>query len=429
YGGLATTWDFPSIRPIFKDTKGNVVTMSEYLRFPFLSGASISKGPPLTSQDKIEQHTVRPLLTDQPIPEKTAHQKEVEVEDPKIGDGRAGTLQLETSDRAITHVDTEVVQPTPSPRNTFYSSETTRPVSPLRANQQGNVEAGESSRRSSLYVPDWSIPQRCRLDTPMWCRELMTHLAPPAAQEESNALNNPTALERAWFALARGALAQTDILERLDMRHSSDLYNSLSDRFKAFSSEHEGCSGRLEASESRNRELSQANKDQTLQIKELEDTLARKDSALVYAERLNVEQAQKKEKLVSQLARTEKEKYDCVRKLLSTVVERLFRSHGYKQSLSGPFNLAIQARWGKGLAEKRSEEDLLELMERMEDFDVHADTKMKVEYDKLFERQYPYVEKISRGFRHYVSDLLKVYPDSPPSRQAPPASAPNQPQD
>ncbi|GKC02910.1 hypothetical protein Tco_0994520 [Tanacetum coccineum] len=472
YGGLATTWDFPSIRPIFKDTKGNVVTMSEYLCFPFLSGASISKGPPLTSQDQIEQHTVRPLLIDQPIPEKTTHQKEVEMEDPKIvaarerkarktsarrdgtsafeatsslepirtinpnkpsaavaktaesredhsphesphgstnhsvhnysdahqGDGGAGTLQLETSDRAITYVDTEVVQPTPSPRNTFHSSETTRPVSPLRANQQGNAEAGESSRRSSLYVPDWSIPQRCPL-------------------------------ERAWFALARGALAQTDILERLDVRHSSDLYNSLSDRFKAFSSEHEGCSGRLEASKSRNRELSQANQDQTLRIKELEDTLARKDYALVYAERLNVERAQEKEKLVSQLARTKKEKYNCVRKLLPTVVERLFRSHGYKQSLSGPFNLAIQDGWGKGLAEELSEEDLLELMGRMEGFDVHADTKMKVEYDKLFERQYPYVEKISRGFRHSVSDLLKVYPDSPPSRQASLASAPNQPQD
>ncbi|GKD25690.1 hypothetical protein Tco_1231904, partial [Tanacetum coccineum] len=49
-----------------------------------LSGASISKGPPLTSQDQIEQHTARPLPTDQPISEKTAHQKEVEVEDPKI---------------------------------------------------------------------------------------------------------------------------------------------------------------------------------------------------------------------------------------------------------------------------------------------------------------------------------------------------------
>ncbi|GKC79969.1 hypothetical protein Tco_1130743 [Tanacetum coccineum] len=82
--GLATTWDFPGFRPVFKDTEGNVVTMSEFLRFPFLSSASILKGPPLTSQDQIEQHTTRPLPSDQPIPEKTDHQKRVEVEDPKI---------------------------------------------------------------------------------------------------------------------------------------------------------------------------------------------------------------------------------------------------------------------------------------------------------------------------------------------------------
>ncbi|GJU57916.1 hypothetical protein Tco_1235682 [Tanacetum coccineum] len=232
----------------------------------------------------------------------------------------------------------------------------------------------------------------------MWCRELMVHLAPPTAQEESNALNNATTLDRAWFSLARGALAQTDILERLknlqadfgelaeshaecgdlagklvqarlDVKHISDLYNSLSDRFKAFRSENEGCAKKLEVSKNRNRELSQVNKDQALRIKELEDTLAKKYYAL------------------------------------------------YKQSLSEPFNLAIQAGWGKGLAE----EDLLKLMGRMEGFDAYADKKMKVEYDKLFKKQYHYVEKISRSFLHSVSDLLKVYPDDPPHGQAPPS--------
>ncbi|GJY55269.1 ribonuclease H-like domain-containing protein [Tanacetum coccineum] len=36
-------------------------------------------------------------------------------------------------------------------------------------------------------------------------------------------------------------------------------------------------------------------------------------------------------------------------------------------------------------------------------------------YDKLFEKKYPYVEKISRGYRHSVADLLKVHPDLIPS--------------
>ncbi|GJS68118.1 hypothetical protein Tco_0682683 [Tanacetum coccineum] len=278
----------------------------------------------------------------------------------------------------------------------------------------------------------------------------MVHLAPPTTQEEFNALNNATALERAWFYLAQGALAQTDILERfehlqanfdklakthseceetvgklvqarLDLAHNSHLYTTLSDRYKTVKCEHEGCAGKLEVLESRNSELYQVNKDQALQIKEFEDELAKKDSAFVYAERLNAERTQEKEKLVAQLSKTEMEKFDCIRKLLPTVVERLLQSHEYKHSLFEPFNLAIQAGWGKGLSEERSEEDLLELMSRMENFDAYADKKMCVEYDKLFEKRYPYVEKISRGFRHSISDLLKVYPDSPPSGQAPPS--------
>nr|GEY03068.1 hypothetical protein [Tanacetum cinerariifolium] len=170
-----------------------------------------------------------------------------------------------------------------------------------------NVDEGKSSRGVALYVPDWSIHRRCCLDTPMWCHELMVHLAPPATQEESNALNNATSLERGWFSLARGDLAQTDILKRfehlqadfdrlaethsecgetvrklvqarLDLAHSFHLYITLADRYKVVKGEHEGCAGKLE--------------------------LAKKDSALVYVERISSKRAQEKEKLVTQLSRT-----------------------------------------------------------------------------------------------------------------------------
>ncbi|GKF09790.1 hypothetical protein Tco_0044014, partial [Tanacetum coccineum] len=67
-GGLASTWDFPSFCPVFKDTEGH--------------------GPTLTSQDQITQHTARPLPPYQAIPEKTDHQKIVKVEDLKIVDIR-----------------------------------------------------------------------------------------------------------------------------------------------------------------------------------------------------------------------------------------------------------------------------------------------------------------------------------------------------
>nr|GEW29953.1 reverse transcriptase domain-containing protein [Tanacetum cinerariifolium] len=53
--GLATTWDFLSF----------LINMSEYLRFPFLSGATIGKGTALTSRDQKVQHTAPPLLVEE----------------------------------------------------------------------------------------------------------------------------------------------------------------------------------------------------------------------------------------------------------------------------------------------------------------------------------------------------------------------------
>nr|GEX43644.1 hypothetical protein [Tanacetum cinerariifolium] len=406
--------------------------MSEYRCFPFRSGASILKGPALTSQDRVPQHTFYPLPEDQNIPEKTNHQRRVEVEDLKIvaiqerkeraaakkkerkkqgAESRedrsphasprdsanrfmqnysdnhpaeeTDDLNLgssgEQSGRALTLVNTEVIQPSLKRQRVNRGPTINRVATPLTIATQGaNAEAGE---------------------------ELMVNLAPPAAQEESNALNNARVLERAWFSLARGSLAQTDILKRfenlqtdfdrlveshaecgdlagkfvqarLDLTHISHLYTSLSDWHNALKNEHEGCAGKLKGLENRNRELSQANRDQVLRIKELKDALAQKDLPLFMLRGLTPNMLNKRKNWFLKLD-----------------------EQRWKNSI--------------GLFDERSEEDLLELMGRMEGFDVHADTKMRVEYDMLFERRYPYVEKISRGFCHFVSDLLKVYLDFP----------------
>ncbi|GJZ40481.1 hypothetical protein Tco_0587044 [Tanacetum coccineum] len=62
--GLATTWDFPCLFPVFKDTEGN--------------GSSHSSNNP------IRQNTTPHLAADKSILDKTDSQIEVEVEDPKV---------------------------------------------------------------------------------------------------------------------------------------------------------------------------------------------------------------------------------------------------------------------------------------------------------------------------------------------------------
>ncbi|GKE41414.1 hypothetical protein Tco_1468698 [Tanacetum coccineum] len=56
----------------------------------------------------------------------------------------------------------------------------------------------------------------------------------------------------------------------------------------------------------------------------------------------------------------------------------------------------------------------MDVLREVQGFDPHSDTRMTVEYDKLFSKTYPYVEKISGLPRRTVQELLKMYPAPPP---------------
>nr|GEX29399.1 hypothetical protein [Tanacetum cinerariifolium] len=284
-GGLATTWDFP----------GFLVTMSECLRFPFLSGATIEKGSAITNQDLRAQHTILRLLPHArekivlpprkerrkrgaPMRERvlvlkgkgkktsaarrdssaaSEHVSSLEpiwmadpagpnIENPSEGatniaesqgdqslhashhDLANHSMHEDQTEKNLTIVPTEVLQTSPGDHSVYRSLTVERTTSPARLSAQGaHGDEGESSRDQAYYVSEWFVHQRCRVDKPMWCQELMIHLAPLAAQEESNALDNSTALEKAWFALGRGALAQADMLERFENLQAN--YNSLAE--------------------------------------------------------------------------------------------------------------------------------------------------------------------------------------------------------
>ncbi|GKE19386.1 hypothetical protein Tco_1426963, partial [Tanacetum coccineum] len=459
-GGSATTWDFPGFCHVFKDTEGNVVTMSKYLRFPFLSGASISKSAALTAQDRIDPKIVairerkaraaakkrekkkrgedegegsRPKVkrrktiaarkggsatsehvsSPEPIrvvdptspvggnPFAAAAETAKSREDRSLyisphdsanhsvhnytdahGDKETNSLRLGSfvgqSKGALTNVNTEVLQSSQANQSAHNSPMAERMIS-LRSPLQGtNAEEGESSHcvlsmcLSGLFTGDAAV----------------------------------------WFSLAHGALDQTNILKRfeylqadydklaethseceettgkliqakVDLEHNAKLYNDMVERYKKARDEHSGCAEKLRVVKDQNNKLSRVNKDQALRIKELEDELPRKDSTLVYAERNSAERAQEKEKLVTELGHIKMENFDCIRKLLPTVVDRLFQSHEYKKSFSEPFNLAIQAGRAKGPAEGRSEGDIMDALSKVENSDPYSDKKMYIEYDKL----------------------------------------------
>ncbi|GKC03470.1 hypothetical protein Tco_0995080 [Tanacetum coccineum] len=206
------------------------------------------------------------------------------------------------------------------------------------------------------------------------------------------------------------------VTTRLNLEHNAKLYTDAINRLRTIREEHVGCGQKIQILEKEKNNLSSTNHDQAARIVSLEAELAKKDSALTYSERLLAEGARERERLTVQLGQAEIEKFDCIRKLLHIVVGRLLKSHEYKEKLSGPFSMAIQAGWGKGLSEGCTDEEIMTTLNRVEEFDTYFDKKLYSMYDKLFEKQYPYVQKIARGYRHSVADLLKVYPDPAPSQ-------------
>ncbi|GJR64065.1 hypothetical protein Tco_0010130 [Tanacetum coccineum] len=182
------------------------------------------------------------------------------------------------------------------------------------------------------------------------------------------------------------------VTTRLNLEHNAKLYNNAINRLRTVGEEH------------------------AARIVSLEVELAKKDYTLTYSDRLLAEGARERERLIVQLGQAEIEKFDCIWKLLPIVVGRLLKSHEYKESLLGPFNMAIQAGWGKGLSEGCTDEEIMVALSWVEEFDAYFDKKLYSMYDKLFEKQYPYVQKIARGYRHSVADLLKVYLDPAPSQ-------------
>ncbi|GJV73637.1 hypothetical protein Tco_1493632 [Tanacetum coccineum] len=308
---------------------------------------------------------------------------------------------------------TETPVPVPNPEKTVVQDI----VPVVRSNLAGDrADGAESSRPGSVYVPEWTIHRRSRVDTPEECGELIAR----GAMAQTDALFRFEALYDAHLALKERCedVTRQLVSTRTDFTHVSNLYNTLSNRYQQVRGEHASCAEKLVNAERERDELRAVNADQASHIKELEAELARKDSALVFSDRISNERAVENERLVSKLGYLEKEKIDSIGKLLPTVVRRLLNSHEYKESLSIPFNLAIQAGWAKGLAVKRSEGDLMDVLREVQGFDPHSDTRMTVEYDKLFTKTYPYVEKISGLPRRTVQELLKMYP-APPPQDAP----------
>ncbi|GJZ00371.1 retrotransposon protein, putative, ty1-copia subclass [Tanacetum coccineum] len=214
--GLATVWEFPGV----------LITMSEYLHFPFTANIMISKVDVIPAMEKIVQNTTHPLLKNQNIPEKTNSQREVEVKDEKVlaakkkkkvqaaraaakrkdgktrtdggeGSSKPKSKRRKTLANEVVHFSSHESADESVHKYIYVFADesnivgTSRLVSTPRSShgysggaylsEPREILRGESSK--AIYAPQWVLLSRCRVDSLLGCREMMVHLAQPSAQE------------------------------------------------------------------------------------------------------------------------------------------------------------------------------------------------------------------------------------------------------
>ncbi|GJS87463.1 hypothetical protein Tco_0770099 [Tanacetum coccineum] len=117
------------------------------------------------------------------------------------------------------------------------------------------------------------------------------------------------------------------------------------------------------------------------------------------------------ERLTVDLSQAEIVRHNYVRQLLPTVVQRLLSSGEYKKSLTDIFNLAIAAGWSEGVKAACSEEEAQAFLATAVDYDPACKETFMTEFDSLFDKSYPYVEKLAESFRLPLGDLQNMWPE------------------
>jgi uncharacterized coiled-coil protein SlyX len=275
----------------------------------------------------------------------------------------------------------------------------------------------------------------------------MVHLAPPSVQAEQGTLTDYQATQRAWFELARGSLAQADVLQRFERMsyHYAQLYQAhegcgssvdrireletglseqrcsievltkanqeLRQQVQDYASREEGLSNQLSTVEAERDGLLGKNGEQAGRIKALENVLSVKTTALETAEAKAAELSRTVERQTVESSQAEILRHNYVRQLVPLVVKRLQESDEYQMAWGDVFNAAIDAGWLEGVKVGRETEQIEEIVNSSFGFDMSGALNFRTAYDAMFSKQFSYVEKIVASHRLPLADLMNIFPE------------------
>nr|GEX93398.1 hypothetical protein [Tanacetum cinerariifolium] len=247
------------------------------------------------------------------------------------------------------------------------------------------------------FTPQWGLTESSRMDNSRDCRDMMSNFFTPAEEEFFNeGVRDESAIKRSWRVLCQSSQQQENVLlrfEALKQQHSDLEYTHESCKdtytYEKLSKNYDGALTRKkslqdmveeleEEKEKEKREADQWNSLQAERIKQLEEML-------------------KQQRIVNEY--------------LPTSVRRLHQSAKYKRSLGEVFSLAVGKGFIDGSSIGRGDADVRAILEATPNVDPAASNTIMDAYDKLFDRRYPYIEKVSRMYLLDPSNLQNIMSD------------------
>ncbi|GKA35483.1 hypothetical protein Tco_0721974 [Tanacetum coccineum] len=368
-------------------------------------GVRVGKGTTLPANEVIPQHTTPHLPSGSQIPEKSDHQRVVEVENERV---LAAKRKAQTAkDKAVGKRAAEGVSQRTKKKKTTPLSFALSDSEVDESNRSGSGTHHSASPLNTI------IPNEDGLATSL--------LSEPVTQTKED--------REEWFGVSStsGGSHRLAFLARHPgsdgagssfRRDASAPELFLFKDHKALQQVHLGCVGKeadlvenLATMKKERDDLLDRDRERDEHIQQLVVDLASKTSSLTETEGVVGTLRGDLECLIVDLSQAEIVRHNYVRQLLPTVVQRLLSSGEYRKSLSDVFNLAIAAGWSKGVKAACSEEEAQAFLATAVDYDPVCKETFMTEFDSLFDKSYPYVEKLAESFRLPLGDLQNIWPE------------------
>ncbi|GKD51906.1 hypothetical protein Tco_1280882 [Tanacetum coccineum] len=414
--GLTTIWKHVGHHPVFKDSEGNVATsMSQFLKFPMAGGVRVGRGTALAANESDHQRVVE-VENERVL---AAKRKAQIAKDKAVGKKVAEGVSHRTKKRKTTPLsfalsDSEADESNRSGSGTHHSA------SPLNTNIPNEDRLATSLISEPVNQTEEGMDQP--LDNVKDTTETVrsgperTHASGSAGHGVSSTSGGSHRLaflarhpggDSAGSSLRRDAGALELFVPAWNLTTHSILNDAESCRDMM----------RYEALNEDYRELFESHRSGRavhLGCVEKEAGLVEKLPAIEKENDDLLDRDRERERSVSSGWRRilpPKRPPWPRQKLLPTVVQRLLSNGEYKKSLTDVFNLAIAAGWSEGVKAACSENEAQAFLATAVEYDPACKETFMTEFDSLYDKSYPYMEKLAESFRLPLGDLQNMWPE------------------